>query len=113
VREEPLFRQETLYSDTWRETVLLLGGVLYHQGIDRVDAMISGVLDTLESDPTLEKQARAVGLLGAAVADLTPVNYQPRDPRYRQTLDAVMAIFRPGSTVPIDQAIAAAEALSA
>ena len=45
--------------------------------------------------PTLGQQARAVGLLGAAVADLAPVRYQPGDPRYRQTLDAVLGIFQP------------------
>ena len=61
--------------------------------------------------PTLEQQARTVGLLGAAVADLTPVKYEPRDERYGQTLQAVMGIFQSDSPVPIDQAIAAAEAL--
>ncbi len=111
VRQHPLFRHEQLHRPEWRETVLLLAGVLYHQGIDRVDAMISAVLDGLDQQPTLTDQARVVGLLGAAVADLAPVNYQPADPRYRQTLDAVMAIFRPDSDVPIDQAIAAADVL--
>jgi formylglycine-generating enzyme required for sulfatase activity len=111
VRGNPLFREERLYRPEWRETVLLLAGVLYHQGIDRVDAMMSAVLDTLGSPPSLADRAQCVGLLGAAVADLSPVNYQPADKRYRQTLDAVMAIFQPDSNVPIEQAIAAADAL--
>jgi len=40
-------RNHKLHLPEWREVVLLLAGVLYHQGIERVDAMFSTVLDQL------------------------------------------------------------------
>ena len=93
--------------------ILLLAGVLYHQGIDRVDGMFSTILDGLGKQPALENQARCVGLLGAAVRDLSPVGYQPRDERYAAALDQILAIFDAGKARGIDivDAIAAAEAL--
>jgi formylglycine-generating enzyme required for sulfatase activity len=91
-----LLAQSKLYTAEWKEVLLLLGGVLYHQDVQRVDRMISAVLDQLGRRASLEDQALCVGLLGAAVRDLSPVNYEPSDPRYGGLLDAVMGIFEPG-----------------
>ena len=74
--------------------VLLLAGILrVKQGVEKVDGLFSAVLDKLGKKPSLARQARCVGLLGALVRDLTPLAYKPADPRYQRTLDDVMGIF--------------------
>jgi hypothetical protein len=70
-----------LYRPEWRETVLLLAGVLYLQGQDKVDGLIAGVLSHLDAIPSRAEQARAAGLLGAVVQDLSPFDYRPADSR--------------------------------
>jgi formylglycine-generating enzyme required for sulfatase activity len=112
-RRRQLYSDAKLHQPEWREVVVLLAGVLYHQGIERVDDMMSAVLDRLGNRASLADQARAVGLLGACVRDLTPVHYQPADPRYKQTLDAVLGIFdaKKARTVEFQERLEAAEAL--
>ncbi len=112
-RRADLFRHPKLYQPEWRETVLLLAGVLRHQGTRRVNAMFSSVLDHLGNSASLAEQAHCFGLLGAAVQDLSPLNYRPDDPRYQQIADAVLGIFDPerSRSVDINVAIEAAEAL--
>ena len=110
------FGQETpaLYRSEWRETVLLLAGVLYLQGQDKVDGLIAAVLDRLGSNASLPDQARAAGLLGAVVQDLSPFSYSPADPRYTELLKAAMAVFdaRQAAAIPLQDRIAAADALA-
>jgi formylglycine-generating enzyme required for sulfatase activity len=103
-----------IYRPEWRETVLLLGGVLYLQGQDRVDGLVSAVLAALGERPTRAEQARAAGLLGALVRDLAPFGYRPADPRYAAILDAALAVFDPAQAgaIPLADRIAAAEALA-
>jgi formylglycine-generating enzyme required for sulfatase activity len=103
-----------LYRPEWRETVLLLAGVLYLQGEDKVECLIAGVLDRLGPTPTLARQARAAGLLGALVRDLSPFGYRPANPRYARVLDAALAVFDPAQapTIPLADRIAAADALA-
>ncbi len=112
-QRELLFSRPQLYRDEWREVVLLLAGVLYHQGRRRVDAMFSAILDRLGDEASLADQATCFGLLGAAVRDLAPVKYEPADPRYKRVADAVMGIFdrRRPESVPIETWIASADAL--
>ena len=108
-----------LYAPEWRESVLLLGGVLYQQGIYKVEGLVGAILDQLEL-PTpgqrqrLPDQARCAGLLGALVRDLEPYGYHPRDPRYARVLDAAMAVFdrSQAKQIPITDRIAAADALA-
>ena len=85
--------KDKLYSTQWREAILLLAGVLYRQGVERVDEFVSSVIDQLGRKPSLVDQAQCVGLLGAAVHDLSPVDYRPSDPRYASMLDAVLGVF--------------------
>ena len=103
-----------LYRPEWRETVLLLAGVLYLQGEDKVECLIAAVLDRLGPAPTLAQQARAAGLLGALVRDLSPFGYRPADPRYALVLDAALAVFDPvqAPAIPLADRIAAADALA-
>jgi formylglycine-generating enzyme required for sulfatase activity len=112
-QRDRLFVQPKLYQNEWREVVLLMAGVLCHQGFERVDRMFGGILGPLGDQPSLADRARCVGLLGAAVRDLAPAKYQPGDQRYHQALQAVLGLFdadRAGE-VPIKEAIEAADAL--
>jgi hypothetical protein len=92
-QQELLLAGGTVYKPEWREVVQLLGGVLYRQGLEKVDGLVSAVLEKLGARPSLADQARCAGLLGATVRDLQPFNYLPADPRYQQTMNAVLAIF--------------------
>ena len=119
-REQLFGTHKRLYEPEWREVGQLLGGVLYEQGRKKVDVLITAVLDELYGNggsqskpPNLADQARAVGLLDGIVRDLSPYQYQPSDPRYRQTFTEVMRIFEPepSKSVPIKLRIETAEAL--
>jgi len=92
-QQELLLAAGNVYKPEWREVVLLLGGVLYRQGLEKVDGFVSAVLEKLGEHPGLAQQARCAGLLGSVVRDLQPFNYQPADPRYQRTMDAVLGIF--------------------
>jgi len=109
-----LGKKPALYRPEWRETVLLLAGVLYLQGADKVNGLVSAVLDALAEAPSRAEQARAAGLLGAPVRDLDPFAYRPADPRYGQILDAALAVFDPeqAPAIPLQDRIAAADALA-
>jgi formylglycine-generating enzyme required for sulfatase activity len=116
-RRQAFVGREELYQPEWREVILLLAGVLYHQGPERVDGMVAAILDRLDSGlsskQALGEQARAVGLLGAIVRDLAPVRYQPGDERYKQALDAVLGIFdaEKARSIGFNVRLEAAEAL--
>jgi len=103
-----------LYRSEWRETILLLGGVLWLQGQDRVDDLVAAVIGALGKQPTRAARARAAGVLGALVRDLDPFGYRPADPRYAGILDAALAVFDPAQAdaIPLADRIAAAEALA-
>lgn len=104
-----------IYQPEWRETVLLLGGILHHQGVERVDGLVSAVLDRLYGAPhDLRDQARCAGLLGALSRDLAPYCYTPSDERYREVLAVVSRIFEPGkaNAISLPDRIAAADALA-
>jgi formylglycine-generating enzyme required for sulfatase activity len=118
-------QQPPLYQPEWREVVLLLAGILYGPGPDRVDGLVEAILERLfevddmapeghppgESD--LAAQARCLGLLGAMLRDLSPFGYQPADKRYERLKKNVMAIFDPAGAgqVPVQIRVSAAEAL--
>ena len=101
------------YLTEWREVVLLLAGILHHQGVEKVDGLVSAVLEQLGKKPLLAEQARCAGLLGAVMCDLAPLRYETADSRYRTMLDAVLGIFEPvhSKLIPIEDRIEAAEAL--
>jgi hypothetical protein len=97
----------------WRETVLLLAGVLHGHGIPKVDALLKALLDELGGSPPLATQARCVGLLGAILRDLAPYKYRLTAPRYQAALDSVLGIFDAKKSAGIDFKVRleAAEAL--
>ena len=108
-----LFEQGEAHRPEWRETVLLLAGVLrVKQGKAKVDGVATAILDRAGSK--LADQARAADLLGAIVNDLRPFDYQPPDPeRYQALMDATLGVFEQGSVKRVEFAVrlAAAEAL--
>ncbi len=107
-----LLREGRLYKPEWRETVLLLAGILGSKGPERVDGLVTALLDEFGSSPGLPERARAVGLIGAIVRDLQPYQYQPADSRYREYLASVMAIFTlEGQHLDFQVRLEAAEAL--
>ncbi|MBN1341619.1 MAG: SUMF1/EgtB/PvdO family nonheme iron enzyme [Phycisphaerae bacterium] len=113
VRAERLLKTDRLHSAEWREVVLLLGGVLFSQGIEPVDEMFESILARVPARAPLKDKARCAGLLSAILRDLSPVGYRPREARYRELLEEAMAVFdaRRSSRIPIEDAIAAAEAI--
>jgi hypothetical protein len=103
-----------LYRPEWREVILLLAGILLvKQGPEKVDGFFKAVLDQLGAKASLAAKAQCAGLLGAVLADLRPLAYQPADHRYQSTLDAVLGIFDPNKArnVALPVRLEAAEAL--
>jgi MoxR-like ATPase len=112
-RERLLFNEGKLYLPEWRETVLLLAGILCKQGQERIDGFLTGMLDTLGGDAPLAARARTVGLIGRALQDLKSWNYRIADPRYRENLDRMIEIFdaRAAREIEFQTRLEAAEAL--
>lgn len=111
--DRTLLGSPRLAQQEWREVVLLLAGVLNHLGPQRVDGMFKAVLGLLGSKAKLDHKARLASLLGSVLYDLSPSDYRPPDDRYSDHLLKVMAVFdaRRSRQIPIDQAVAAAEAI--
>jgi formylglycine-generating enzyme required for sulfatase activity len=115
------------YSSEWREVVFLVAGVLYQQGISKVDALFSAILNDLEQrspnsgwkkwfrtkEEDIAAQARAVGLLGGVLQDLGPLRYRSTDPRLEANLRTILGIFKAeqNQTVEFKLRLEAAEAL--
>jgi formylglycine-generating enzyme required for sulfatase activity len=112
-RRRLLFDEGRLYLPEWRETVLLLAGILCKQGQERIDGFLGAILDGLGSDAPLPARARAVGLIGRILQDLQSWNYRIGDPRYQQNLDRMIEIFNAKAVHEIEfqTRLEAAEAL--
>ena len=90
-----LLEQNRVYRPEWRETALLLAGVLCgKQGHGKVDGLFRAALDEADRDGSLQALARAAGLLGAMVADLKPYTYAPADGRSRRRWTGRTACLR-------------------
>jgi formylglycine-generating enzyme required for sulfatase activity len=96
----------------WRETMRLLGGVLFKQGEAKVEGLFQAILGRLGKPPQLADQARCAALLGVMMRDLSRMGYQPKTPGYESTVRAAMRIFD-AAAEPIDlkTRIEAADAL--
>ncbi len=115
-RMELLFKKNRLYSSEWREPALLLGGVLYKQGKEKINHLIDAIIKRGPQDAThknLPQLAGEVGLLGGIVRDLSPFDFQPKNPRYPEVVRKVMGIFDQGAyrDIPVQVRIEAADAL--
>ena len=92
-QQKLLIKPAILHNPDWRETLLLFGGTLYRQGLDKINNFFTAILDTVKDGKSLVKEARCVGLIGAMLRDLQAFKYELKDPRYREMLNRVMAIF--------------------
>ena len=112
-RRKLLFTERKLYQPEWRETVLLLTGVLCKEDVDSVDAFFREVLDDLGANPSLSERARCVGLMGSILQDLRSWGYRIADTRYQENLGRVLAIFDPSAarTLVFQSRLEAANAL--
>lgn len=112
-RRKLLFEQEKLYLPEWRETVLLLAGVLCKQDPERVDGFLAEMLAQLGDGAGLADRARCVGLIGRILQDLKSWSYRIADARYQQHLAHVPGIFDPKAarTIDFQTRLDAAEAL--
>jgi formylglycine-generating enzyme required for sulfatase activity len=101
-----------LYNPEWRETMRLLGGVLFKQGEAKVEGLFQAILDRLGKQPELADQARCAALLGVMMRDLSRMGYQPKTPGYEGTIRAAMRIFDAAAEpIEIRTRIDAADAL--
>ena len=102
--------RERLYHPEWRETLLLLAGLL--RGGSRVRLLLEHVLGPARSGE-LTVKAGAYGLARAMLSDLEPYGYQPPEELELAALEReVMAIFsEEGRSVPIKRRVEAADAL--
>ncbi|MFZ5515698.1 MAG: SUMF1/EgtB/PvdO family nonheme iron enzyme [Candidatus Zhuqueibacterota bacterium] len=88
-----LVNRKILHDPDWREVLLLFAGVLYGQGVDKVDNFFRAILDKVEENKDLGSRARCVGIIGGMLRDLSPFKYEIKDPRFKKMLNNVMAIF--------------------
>jgi formylglycine-generating enzyme required for sulfatase activity len=101
-----------LYQPEWRETMRLLGGVLFKQGEAKVEGLFQAILGHLGEPPELADQARCAALLGVMMRDLSRMGYQPKTPGYERTIRAAMRIFDAAAEpIEIRTRIDAADAL--
>jgi formylglycine-generating enzyme required for sulfatase activity len=108
-----LLSENRIYRPEWREVASLLAGVLREQGAPKVDGLISEMLNRLGDRASLAERAKCVGLAGAMVRDLSPLAYQPGDPRYQTMVQSVLGIFdaEKAGSIEFNVRLEAAEAL--
>ena len=106
-------RERRVYSAEWRETALLLSGVLFQQGRPKLESLLESALEDLGQDPSLVLRAQSLGLLGAMERDLSPGGYRFPEDKIRPLRVSVSGIFEkgPSRSVPAAVRIDAAEAL--
>jgi len=113
---ETLFHENRLYQSEWREVVLLLSGVLYKQGEDRINNLITRIIEAGPQESnhkTLPALAKEVALLGGIVQDLSPYKFEPSNPRYKEITQSVRGIFDKATfrSIPVQVREEAADAL--
>ena len=113
---ETLFQTKRFYKSEWREVVLLLSGVLYKQGKDKINNLINTIIEDgphNASEAELPLLAQEVGLLGSIVRDLSPFDFQPSNALYKKIVQSVMGIFdkKTFRSIPVQVREEAADAL--
>jgi formylglycine-generating enzyme required for sulfatase activity len=106
-REEWL--SQKLCDPRWREVVLLYAGHLSQQQPEQLHPLFSAILDRQGTD--LLQWSHCASTIGAMIAELRSMGFQPRDQRYRDLVGALMTVFETGSELPLKLRIQAAEAI--
>ena len=99
---ERVVKSGKLYQPEWRETMRLLGGVLWKQGEAKVEGLFQAILNTLGREAALADQVRCAALLSAMMRDLSRMKYTPKTPDYEPAVKAVMGIFETGEAEKIE-----------
>jgi formylglycine-generating enzyme required for sulfatase activity len=112
-REDLIVHEGKLHLPEWRETALLLAGVMHRQGVERMDLLVSQILDRLGPGPTLSDQAQCVGLIGAMLKDLEVTKYRIEDARWEPHRSEARRIFdrEAARTVDFDVRLQAADVI--
>ncbi len=110
-----LFDKKCLYRAEWRELVLLLGGVLYQQGLEKINHLLDEMIKRAPkaTSKNLPQVAETVALLEGIVHDLSPFEFKPANADYAALVKSVMGIFDKDlfRKIPVSVRIAAADAL--
>ena len=99
---ERVVKSGKLYLPEWRETMRLLGGVLWKQGAAKVEVLFQAILSTLGHEAALADQVRCAALLSAMMRDLSRMMYTPKTQDYEPIVKAVMGIFEIGEAEKIE-----------
>lgn len=112
-QQKILIRPDILHRPEWREVLLLFGGVLHRQGVDKLNNFFHAVLELASRSQKLADEARWVGLIAAMLRDLAPFGYRLDDARYDDMLHRVLAIFDRDKAkhLPVSVRLEAADAL--
>jgi formylglycine-generating enzyme required for sulfatase activity/predicted phosphodiesterase len=102
--------RQHLFEERWNEAVLLLAGCRRRDGLELASDFIRRIL---AADASLAGRARAVGLVGRILRDVSPAGGDPaQGTGYRQALAATLAIFEKGrERVPEPVRVEVGEAL--
>ncbi len=106
-----LFRKESpLFQPEWRETMLLLGGVIEQQGHGRLKALLERIKDQAAGFPD---KVRCAALVAGMLRDLRPTGFQLDEPWWGQLVGEMALLFREGGADEVDirDRAAAGEAL--
>jgi formylglycine-generating enzyme required for sulfatase activity len=108
-----LLAADKVYRPEWREVACLLGAILYRQGRQKLDGLISAVLADVGDRASLAERALCTALVGAIIRDVEPHDYRPADPAYSNMVDSILGIFEAdqADSIDIHVRLEAAEAL--
>ncbi|MBM3726976.1 MAG: DUF4062 domain-containing protein [Acidobacteria bacterium] len=112
-RREELLRDGNAFRPEWRETVLLLAGILLAHGVAHVNKLVKMLIDARGRKIELEHRAALVGLVGGIVRDLETLKYVPEDERWKPLAQSILGIFEKEQArgIPFADRLDAAEAL--
>ncbi|MGA2741894.1 MAG: SUMF1/EgtB/PvdO family nonheme iron enzyme, partial [Bryobacteraceae bacterium] len=91
-----------LFRGEWRETMRLLGGLLYKQGAGKIAEFVRVLLDSLGDRPTLAQRVDCIALLSAMMQDLSRMGYSPKTADFKPTVLGIQEIFQAGAPEDID-----------
>ncbi len=86
-----------LFLGEWRETMRLLGGLLYKQGEGRIAEFVRALLGSLGGGAPLTQRVECVALLSAMMQDLRPMGYWPKTADFERSVLSIAEIFQGGA----------------
>jgi serine phosphatase RsbU (regulator of sigma subunit) len=92
-RKRLLFDEHRLYLPDWRETILLLAGILRSLDKQLVDGLLCAMMDELGPEAPGDLRARSFSLIGSIVSDLASSGYEFVDTRWQAMLASMTGLF--------------------